>query len=509
MPIRDRFNPQYTEYAAKWEKNRDCFDGQDKIKSKRTVYLPMTSGQLEDSKECGGKSPEYDAYLARAVFPPACEDSLRTTVGLLHREPSKELMVPERMARVLERATPLGESMDQLLRNINVEQLITGRIGLMGDFEVDEEGVEHPVIITYKTEDVMDWEQIDITAELKFTYLREEEFRVGFEADGDGEPHQFQRKKIEVRRTLFVVETEEQRQLIPNAEIGDYVNGVITEEEGDDLNFNYVLPQVKGQSLKTVPFVFVNTADLNPRPEKPPLDALCDLSLTIYRGEADYRQNLFMQGQDTLVISDDNYVGNEERVRVGAGASLKLGSQGKAGYVGVNSNGLTEQRIALENDHGKANQKAGQLLDATSRAKESGDALRVRVSAQTANLPEIATTAAAGVENLLKLMAPWFGVNPDEISITPNLDFVSKPQDGQTLLNLQNSKIAGVPISEQSIHRWATEQGFTEMRYEDEIKLAKAERAERIKEAEESAARIAENSSQPNEAKTQSNTNDQ
>mgnify|MGYP006403164061 FL=1 len=228
-------------------------------------------------------------------------------------------------------------------------------------------------------------------------------------------------------------------------------------------------PNFMGNTLQEIPFVFINSKDLSPSPDAPPLDGLAKLCLAIYRGEADYRQNLFMQGQDTLVRIGAQ-ADEDETVRTGAGARIDVPIGGDAKYIGVSSNGLPEQRQALENDYSRAIRKSGQLLDATSRAKESGDALRIRVAAQTATLPQIAKTGAAGLERVLKALARWYGANEDKVSVTPNLNFTEADLNGQTLVQIMQAKGLSAPISEESIHEWMQDQGFTKLTYEEEQK---------------------------------------
>ena len=91
----------------------------------------------------------------------------------------------------------------------------------------------------------------------------------------------------------------------------------------------------------TIPFVFINSKDLSTIPDKPPLDSLARLALAIYRAEADYRQNLFMQGQDTLVRIGSTFEQDDENkaVRMGAGARLDMPVNGDAMYIGVSGKG--------------------------------------------------------------------------------------------------------------------------------------------------------------------------
>jgi hypothetical protein len=254
------------------------------------------------------------------------------------------------------------------------------------------------------------------------------------------------------------------------------VYGSAVFDEADELSgAELLIPNLMGKTLDEIPFVFVNSKDLSGTPDAPPLDGLAKACLSIYRSEADYRQNLFMQGQDTLVRIGVMDTGDDEAVRTGAGSRIDVPVGGDAKYIGVSSNGLSEQRTALENDYARALQKSGQLLDATSRAKESGDALRIRVAAQTATLPQIAKTGAAGLEKILKIMATWYGANPDEVSVTPNLNFTDADLNGQTLVQIMQAKGLGAPISQESVHGYMRDQGFTKQEYDVEMGLLEAE----------------------------------
>jgi hypothetical protein len=175
-----------------------------------------------------------------------------------------------------------------------------------------------------------------------------------------------------------------------------------------------------------------------------------------------------MQGQDTLVrigAMDD-----DAEVRTGAGARIDCQIGGDAKYIGVSSSGLPEQRQALENDYRRVAQKSGQLLNGSDSA-ESGEALRIRVSAQTATLPQLAKTGAAALQQILRYLAEWQGANPDEVIVEPNLNFSDADLNGQTLMNIMQAKAMGAPLSEESVHEWMRDQGFTKQSYDEEINL--------------------------------------
>jgi hypothetical protein len=459
-------HPFYTAMFEKWQLGRHSYEGEDAIKKAGKTYLPATSGQIADGatidpNSLGAKA--YEAYKMRAVYPDLYKEAVEAAIGIMHREPPK-IDLPEALEGMREDCTLLGEDLEMLLRKINAHQLSTGRLGLLGDIRKD--GVEvRPVIAIYNELAIRNWDDTSINdddVDVRLVVLDES----GYEMDSNLEWTQ-----VEKYRILGLVGPEGAL-----AQNGVYASTLLKEND-EVVGAVLTPPSLLGTQLDQIPFVFVNSKDLSPTPDSPPLDGLAKLCLAIYRGEADYRQNLFMQGQDTLVRIGAH--GDEDDiVRTGAGSRIDVPLGGDAKYIGVNSQGLPEQRQALENDYKRAVQKSGQLLDATSRAKESGDALRIRVAAQTATLVQIAKTGAAALERVLKSLARWYGANEDDVKVTPNLNFTEADLNGQTLLQIVQSKGLGAPISEESIHEWMQDQGFTKLTYEEELKrLAEEEPA--------------------------------
>jgi hypothetical protein len=237
-----------------------------------------------------------------------------------------------------------------------------------------------------------------------------------------------------------------------------------------------------GRGLQFVPFTFINVKDNLPTPDKAPLLGLAKMMLGIYRGEADYRQNLFMQGQDTFVtiggvkVMKDNPEDPDPPLRMGAGARVDMEAGGDAKYVGVSGTGLPEQRAALQNDRSRAEVRAGQLVNARVGDKESGEALKTRLAAQTATLTAIALSGGQGLENALKQIARWVGANPDEVKVEPNLEFSSTLVTGQDMLQLMQAKNEGAPISYESLHAYMVDRGLTSLNFTEEFEKIVAER---------------------------------
>lgn len=463
-------HPLYDEFQEDWVQQRDLYRGERVVKAKGEVYLPATAGMhLDGMKKGEAGRTTYDSYKKRAVFPDYIKDGVEALVGLLHqKEPTIEL--PAALEPLRSKATVNGESLSMLLRRINTEQLITGRIGLLADLpENPDPANPMPYLVTYIAETILNWDDAEETEgynSLNLVVLNES----GFMRDSDFNWNEVKKYRVLQLGELGLNEDEERG--------AEYYMGTFTDANGGSAEFNLDAmraPMLRGVTLEQIPFVFINTKDIVSTPDDPPLLGLGQLALAIYRGEADYRQSLFMQGQDTLVViggirNPDGVMGeDDDAIRTGAGSRIDVETGGDAKYIGVSSNGLSEQRQALENDRKRAETKAGQLITARGNSQESGDALKTRLTAQTATLNQIAMAGAAGLENLLRVVATWMGANPDEVKVDPNLEFADFDLSGQEIVFLMTARAMGAPISKESIHQLMVDRGISKFDYDTEL----------------------------------------
>jgi hypothetical protein len=466
----DSTHPEYNARKSEWTMMRDFYEGETKVKAKGEVYLPATASMRLDGMAHNQLGRQvYNAYLERAVFPEYVKDAVEAYIGLLHQKPAT-IELPTALEPLREKATTHGESLDLLLRRINEEQLVSGRGGLLLDLPVVPDPANPlPYLALYNAESIRNWDDGDIEegeARLNLVVLDESGYKRG--ADLEWKP-------VTKFRVLVLGEAEENE---PEG-TAHYRVGVF-QEEGLNAVPSFVdsdmtEPMIRGVGLEKIPFTFFNSKDITAHPDVPPLLALGRACLSIYRGEADYRQNLFMQGQDTFVIIGDRKRmensaadADDEPLRTGAGSRIELETGGDAKYVGVSSNGLTEQREALKNDRTRAENRAGQLVDSRGGDKESGEALKTRVAAQAATLNQIAMTGAAALQKALRDAAEWLGADPEQVKVQPNLEFTDYEMTGENLVKLMTAKSMGAPISLRSIHNLMTDQGLTRLDYETE-----------------------------------------
>ena len=466
----DSTHPLYTEFLPDWQQLRHCYGGERMVKLEGRAYLPATAGMVADGIETTNAKGwnQYTAYRARAVFPELLKSAVESMIGVMHHKPPV-IELPAKLEPLRENATSRGESLEMLMRRVNEEQLVVGRVGLIAD--PIGPAAQLPSLAVYRAEDVVNWDDtIQPGTGSMFSMVVLNESRPE-RAKGD-----FSWSAVRQYRLLLLGSLDDESEVEPGQTVAVRPPGVYRAGTyRDDVTYtddSLIEPSIAGRTLDRIPFVAINSKDVVPEPDVPPLLGLSNLSLTIYRGEADYRQALFMQGQDTLVVLGGE---QDQEYRTGAGAAITPPIGGDAKYIGVDSGGLPEMRLALENDYERANQKAGEMVNDSSRTAESGEALRIRVAARTATLNQIALAGAYGLEQILRTCAVWVGANPDEVVVTPNLDFIDDVIQGQELVQIMTAKGLGAPISLESIHLTMQDRGLTEKSWEDELKAIEGE----------------------------------
>lgn len=474
-------HPLYDKWLSYWIKGQDCYSGEAVIKENGLKYLPCTSGMYLDGMENGQLGLEnYSNYVLRSVFPEYVKSTIERNVGRIHLKPFA-IQLPEAMEPMRNNATPQGETLLGLLVRLNVEQMITGRVGLLLSIPKNvNPSKPMPTIATYNAISIRNWSHTnnDGQQDLQMMVLDES------------------RKELNVS-TLEWEDVEEFRVLRLNKSSNTpvYEFGILSADQLPD-TVNMTTPKLAGKVLNSIPFIVLNSKDLAFDPDRPPLDVLANLSLTEYRGEADYRQALHQQGQETLVIiggvdksdmSDSNAFPSADdqqgAVRTGVGTTIEVDTEGDAKYIGVSSSGLSEQRLSMENDRAIGQAVSGSVVK-EGRQVESSNTISTRIGSQTTTLNQISVSSAKALERILKQQAEWMMLDPDEVVIVANQDFDPQQYNTTTLKELAKAKLDGLPLSQATIHAFCKERGFTEHEFADELKLMQDEQAledERVK----------------------------
>ncbi len=469
-------HPEYEEQRCAWMRIRDSYKGQEHIKKLGVDYLPPTTGMaklLSTGSYQWNKDGllKYCNYKMRALFPGDMAEMVRTAIGILWNKDAT-IEVPKKLEYIKDEATSEGDSILQLMRDINVEQLLVGRCGLLADLPTRvRRQAARPYFTMYKAEKILNW---DIGSRGLVPY-RQLNLVVLDESENERQAD-LSYTAVEKYLVLSI------GNLDPNDTDGFYYygrfrgvpsvggNGAIS--GGASPLFTSAGMKRAAMNLPFLPFVFINSTHINPRMEAPPHIDLADLIVSLYQNSANLEQQIHEQSQETLVIpggaSDTDYA-----IGVGAVLTPPLGSETR--FIGIESKGLPEAQKHYQNKRIQIERRSGQMIDTRSLQRESGESLKTRLAAQTATLSMIAKACGWGMTRGLKHMAVMVGADPNEVKVKPNVNFLNPELFAKTLVELMQAKNMGGPFLAEDIHNLAQERGVTDKDWETVQRLLKLE----------------------------------
>lgn len=483
----DATHPLYDCRLAQWRRCRDCWDGQEAIKRRDhgRCYLPPTDGMVldgaftPDAKAIGWTN--YRAYLNRALFYGFYADAVTMALGLAWtKEPIFEGLTNTPLEYLIDKATHEGESLCRLLYRINENQMGVGRLGLLADMPAGETaGKPQPYISLYTAEACINWD-----ASFQGELAQEKLNLVVLNESGPRRTGTFGWEECEQYRvlTLGPVDT--------NEVTGVYRMGVFAQSGGEDKagtpmfeEESMLTPSIQGRQLDEIPFVFCNSTSATSCPVDPPLLSLADLALSLYQIGADYHQGMHAACQATAVTKGlKKAAPGEQEIRLGAGGHISLGDSPNvdAFFLEIEGKGIPELRQAVSNAKDMCSQRAGEVVDQSSRGRESGNALEQRISVRTANLGAVVESGAHGLQKLLRIMGKWLGMTEAEVSkitVRPNRVFAKKNLSAIELKSISETMaMRQTVISAQAVHNYLVQAGFTELPWEAMVQQFKDER---------------------------------
>jgi hypothetical protein len=178
--------------------------------------------------------------------------------------------------------------------------------------------------------------------------------------------------------------------------------------------------------------------DLSPKVEAPPLIGVANAMRSIYQLSADYRHQLYMSGQETLVAID-----GPAPTMVGAGAVHEMrGAVGQTPdlkYVSPSCSGIEAHRAAMAEQREAAVMAGARLFEQTAQGAESGEAKKLRYASETATLVSIAQSSCMLLERSLRNVAMIMGIPEEGITVNAPTDLMDRtmsPQDFAALFGV-------------------------------------------------------------------------
>ena len=389
------------ERMAEWRLMRDAMDGESAVKSQGEVYLPKPSGFKNSATQ---EAALYDAYRLRAMFPEILAPSVAAMIGIIHGKEIK-IEMPDAMAFLWEDADGNGLPLEAFHRRITRELLVIGAYAVLADAP---EGGGDPFLSGYARDAVINWD--------RDWWVTDE---------------------TTVRRDGFVWKQLERYRVFHFGPLG--YQQVAYEAPG----FAMQEIEVRGRGgaiLPRIPFVVGNARDLSPRIESPPLIGVARAALSIYQLSADYRWQLYMSGQETLVA-----INGKGPEMLGAGVIHEMiGADGllpDLKYVSPSCSGIEAHKVAMEDQRAVAIHAGARLMERSS-GQESGEGRRLRFASETATLVSVAQSSCAILERSLRNVAMLMGLGEAaENSIVVNaptelLDTTITPAEAEALMRI-------------------------------------------------------------------------
>jgi hypothetical protein len=386
MDVRTRHFTMTAERAAEWQLMRDAMDGESAIKREGEVYLTKPSGFKADPLT---ENEKYLAYRNRAQFPEILAPSVAAMIGIIHGQ-EIGIEIPPALEYLWENADGNALPLEAFHRRITRELLVIGRYGVLAD--APEDGGE-PYLAGYCADGLINWD------------------RDWWVLDESG-----------MTRRGFVWQ-KSLRYRVLSIEDGAYVQAIYA---GDALAPVVVPVTATGaKRLSEIPFAIANARDLSARIETPPLIGVARAALAIYQLSADYRHQLYMSGQETLVA-----INGDAPKAVGAGVVHRMmGAEGitpDLKYVSPSCSGIEAHLKAMEDNRFAAMQAGARLLEQQDAVQESGAARKLRFASETATLTSLAQSSCALLEKSLRNIAMIKGLPVDGIVVTAPTDLLDR-----------------------------------------------------------------------------------
>lgn len=425
MPQINYVRPEVTAQLAKWTQIRDCLAGQDAIKAKGTIYLPMPNA---DDKSVENKK-RYEGYVQRAMYLNATGNTLEGLIGQVFSA-DPVLDIPTSMTLLEQDVDGGGVELTQAAKRTLSDTLAYGRHGLLVDYPkqpVDEngapraftraevqDGTARPCILSFSPESIINWRTRLVGAKrvlslvvIAMDYIMYDD---GFEIKTDTE---WRVLSLDASN-LYVAEVwrkNDQFSKVPGAEPFVRV----------DVSFP---TNAAGQRLNYIPFTFVGSLNNNEYPDKPPMYDMSCVNIGHYRNSADYEDSVYMVGQPTPVITGltKDWVDNvlKKKITLGSRGAVPLPAQADMKLVAATENGLVKE--AMESKERQMVALGAQLVEQKEVQRTLGEA-KMEKAVVTSVLVQCAKNTATAYQTALRWCAEFYGEQPTAINYALSTDF--------------------------------------------------------------------------------------
>jgi len=432
----DTQHADYMNNSTYWKRCRDTISGEDKVKSRKTLYLPQPS-EMEDDI--------YKNYIARALFFNASERTADGYQGLIFRK-EPEVEVPEAFKEYLKDITLSAVPFNMFSRDVTREVIDVGRCGVLVDVQNENAQNRRPYFSMYDAESIINWKTINIDGDERLSMVVLKEIKA--ELDPKDE---FKEVLLDQYRvlTLGPVQTNDSEtgESVLSAKdvyrVRVYVKRESTEQNksGWSLELDTIPKFANGEALTFIPFVFINSTGISPYISKPPLLDLVNVNLSHYRTSADLEWARFYIAFPQVYVTG---VSGDPKLTRAANKVWKFEDvNSKVGVVGGDQINVSALEKAADKKEKLMAILGASLLEEDKREAEAAETLRLRQSGKQASLYKIAASSGYGLQQALKWAVEWSSMPSEDVTCKMNTVFIAESIDPQILTTLFDSLQAG------------------------------------------------------------------
>lgn len=415
-------HPEYEDYQKIFKKCRDCYLGEDRIKDEGEEYLPALPDQAAES---------YDTYKTRATFLNAFNRTISGLVGSVMRRPA-EVRVPERLRPLLDNVNLDGYDIQTFIAHVIRESFITGRCGILGDRK--EDGM--PYLCVYTGENILDW-GLDGHRKPEWVTLREVVHRREFDDDSDPTD---QYRVLRVHDGVYEVIVRE-----------SHFNQETYETE--EIQTEEYYPTRMGENLDFIPFVLVNPGGPGWNIYHPPLLDLANLCLSHYRTSADLEAGRHYVSIPTPYVIGVDPEEFQQGIAIGPTTAIIIPDpSAKVGFLEFSGVGLKSLEEALTQKEHQMSVLGARVLERVRTGVESAEAARIHQSSELSILSTVVETVEKAITSSLKILAMWENLDPNEVDVRINRDFVDSRLPARDLQVLVDAYLKGALSLDTLVH---------------------------------------------------------
>jgi hypothetical protein len=438
-------HPEYEYWRPEWTKIRDAIAGEREIKRKGAIYLRPMKGADND---------QYAEYLDRAVFYNMSGQTLSGMVGQMFRRPptirnlptpggiiarapdgGQEIISPasDKFTTQLQRFAKDGTTHQGFAKTAAMEQIGLGRFGALVDVTATASSAPQSYVVGYAAENIVDWTVEDVDGFYVPTRILLREFervdehatpsqnnpwigREGSDTTGAGSVRSAGRKRDKqaqaradavVRPTRFTssyayrtIYRELVLEFLPDR-TRVYKQYVYVEDPLGQAR-DVFTPNVRGQTLDFIPFVFFGAASNAADCEKPPLLDIVDLNLKHYRTYAELEHGRFYTALPTY-YAPGNQDNDAAEYHIGPGTVWEVPSGETPGILEFKGEGLKTLERALNEKEQQIAAIGGRLMPGMSKStSESNNQSAMREANEQALLLNVVLSLEDGMTMLVR-----------------------------------------------------------------------------------------------------------